>query len=284
LASSQAVIVIENRIFMPANYFVIDTFTTTPFKGNPTGVCVTPRTLNNDLMLSVARELNFPVTAFVERNAKGKSSYPIKYFTPTTEIPACGHATLASAKVVFELDSITAAVFTTIENLAIEIGLEDDLIVLSYPVYLMEETEVSQELIRSIGLFDFKSSGYCKELQTLFLELENPSIVKSLQPDFKRLVNSSDIIKEVVITSVSDIAGYDYLLRSFCPWIGIDEDPVTGSVHSVLAGFWKTRLKKTKLKAFQCSERGGELFVTAYNDKVELGGKTITILEGEISL
>lgn len=78
--------------------------------------------------------------------------------------------------------------------------------------------------------------------------------------------------------------GYDYLLRSFCPWIGIDEDPVTGSVHSVLAGFWTKKLNKNKLKAFQCSERGGELFVTSFSDKVELGGKMITILKGDISL
>jgi len=269
---------------MRSNFFVIDTFTSTPFKGNPTGVCITPQKLSTDQMLSIARKLNFPVTAFIEKHTTPQSACTIKYFTPTTEIPACGHATLASAKVIFELDSIVATTFTTIEGLAIAVRLENEIVVMSYPVYLMETAEVSKELLDSLALCNYKSAGYCKELQTLFIELDDPAVLKSLQPDFKQLVSSSDKIKEVVITSISDIAGYDYLLRSFCPWIGIDEDPVTGSVHSVLGGFWKTRLNKTTLKAFQCSERGGELFVTAYGDKVELGGKTVTILKGEISL
>ncbi len=235
-------------------------------------------------MLAIARELNFPVTAFIEKNTAAKPIYPIKYYTATTEIQACGHATLVSAKVIFELDSKVATTFTTIEGLAIGVRLENDIVVMSCPVYLMETAVVTKELMDSIGLGDYKSSGYCKELQTLFLELESPSVLKSFRPDFIKLVSSSDTIKEVVITFVSDIAGYDYLLRSFCPWIGIDEDPVTGSVHSVLGGFWKSRLNKTSLKAFQCSERGGKLFVTALDDKVELGGKTITILKGEILL
>jgi PhzF family phenazine biosynthesis protein len=269
---------------MPAGYFVIDTFTSTPFKGNPTGVCITSQQLSSDRMLSIAGELNFPVTAFIEKTGAAKNAYPIKYFTPTTEIPACGHATLASAKVIFELNSIASTTFNTIEGLAIGVRLDDDIIVMSYPVYSLETIEANMELMDSLGLDDYKSSGYCKELQTLFLELESPAVLKNLQPYFKKLVASSDTIKEVVITSVSDMPGYYYLLRSFCPWIGIDEGPVTGSVQSVLAGFWKSRLNKNKLKAFQCSRRGGELFVTACGDKVELGGKTVTVLKGDILL
>lgn len=269
---------------MPANYFVIDAFTSTPFKGNPSGVCVTPQNLSNELMLSIAAELNFPVTAFIEFGVARKTPYPIKYFTPTTEIPACGHGTLASAQAVFELDSSATCSFITIEGLVLEVRRDDDIMVINYPVYWLETIEVSKELKDSMGLDDFKSAGYCKELQTLFLELESPAVLKSLQPDFKRLADSSDVFIEVVTTSVSDMAGYDYLLRSFCPWIGIDEDPVTGSVHSVLGGFWKSRLNKNKLKAFQCSQRGGEIFITAYSDKVELGGKAVTILKGHISL
>jgi PhzF family phenazine biosynthesis protein len=269
---------------MPAGYFVIDTFTSTPFKGNPTGVCITSQKLSSDRMLSIAGELNFPVTAFIEKTEAAKNAYPIRYFTPTTEIPACGHATLASARAIFELDSIAGTTFTTIEGLAIGVRLDDDIIVMSYPVFLLETMEVSKELMNSLGLDESKSTGYCKELQTLFLELESPVILKNLQPDFKRLVQSSDVIIEVVITSVSDLPGYDYLLRSFCPWIGIDEDPVTGSVHSVLAGFWMSRLNKNRLTALQCSRRGGELFLSLYSDRVELGGKTVTVLKGDILL
>lgn len=264
--------------------YIIDTFTKTPFTGNPTGVCYLPKEISAASMLSIAKELNFPVTAFVLKKEADADAYAIRYFTPLMEIPACGHATLAAVKVVQIQAATHINKFYTINQTVIETISKDELIMMSYPKYELSPYTPSQEIIDSLHIHTYKTAGYSAQLETLFIELESPALLRTLQPDYPKLLASSNIIKEVVITSVSDKEHYDYLLRSFCPWIGIDEDPVTGSVHSVLAGFWKERLNKNNLKAYQASARGGELLIQSFEDKVEIGGKTVIVLQGEINL
>lgn len=260
----------------------IDTFTTEKFKGNPTAVCVVDNPLNSDLMLSIAKEFNLPVTAFIEKNSSGL--HPIKYFTITGEIPACGHATLASARVMFEMGKNDTVKFQTKEKIVITAIQRDDTIYMTYPKYDIVTVDVSKDVLKSLGLNEYASAGICTELEALFIELNDAHVLRTVSPNYKNLVQSNREITEVVITSASDKPAYDFLLRSFCPWIGIDEDPVTGSVHSVLAGFWKDRLGKNDLKAYQASERGGEAFVRAFDDKVELGGKTVILFKSELSI
>ena len=269
---------------MKLDTYIIHTFTSTPFSGNPTGVCWLEKEIKKDILLSIANELNFPVTAFIKRNEKKENQYSIIYITPTTEIPACGHATLAAAKVVQLRTNKTSALFRTIANIDIQTNLVGDFIMMGYPVYELQELKVDKNILNSLNIDSYKLAGYCDQLETLFIELEDPAILRIIQPIYSDLVKSSDQIKEVVVTSISDNKKYDYILRSFCPWIGIDEDPVTGSVHSVLGGYWKKRLNKEKLNAFQASKRGGELLINALDDKVEIGGKSVVILEGKISL
>lgn len=266
---------------MELPFFIVDTFISTEFKGNPAAVCIVETRLPSETMLSIARELDFPVTAFIEKISSG-TNYKIKYFTTTTEIPACGHATLASSKVVFDNELINHANFETIENNIIGVKLDDDIISMTYPKFSMEAVDVSLALLESLGLKNYKSAGVCKELETLFIEVDNPKVVKGLSPNYEMLSKSNTEIIEVVVTSVADDPEYDFILRSFCPWIGIDEDPVTGSVHSVLGGFWKERLGKTELIAYQASERGGIIYVKAFDNKVEIGGRAITILKGKL--
>ena len=155
---------------------------------------------------------------------------------------------------------------------------------MTYPAYAMEEQVVNAELLAALHLNDYKTAGYSEDLETLFIELESAESLRNIQPDYQRLVKSSEVIKEVVITSVSDNANFDYYLRSFCPWIGIDEDPVTGSVHSVLGNFWKKRLHKEFMNAYQASPRGGKLVIRAFDDHVKIGGEAVVILTGEIML
>ncbi|MDX2301732.1 MAG: PhzF family phenazine biosynthesis protein [Microscillaceae bacterium] len=267
---------------MNLGFGILDTFTSVRFRGNPTGVCVMTKTLTDEIMLSLAKEINFPVTAFIQKEKLSGNHFAIRYFTPTTEIPACGHATLASAGFVFEREVLHQITFTTMEDINLEVRKEGDLIVMTYPKYSLEYFNVSQVLLEGLGVNTYQSAGYCKELETLFLEIEYPDILRNIRPDFQKLLRLHDPIKEIVVTSTSDLPEYDFLLRSFCPWIGIDEDPVTGSVHSVLGSFWQTRLQKDRLKAFQCSERGGELFITPLENKVELGGKVVMVLRGEV--
>lgn len=263
--------------------FILDTFTSSPFSGNPTGVCCPILKIDASLMLSIAQELNFPVTAFIrERNDSSVNEFDIRYFTPTTEIPACGHATLASAKVVSIILSYKKAKFHTRSGITIKTSQEGNLTTMQYPLYDLEKISPPEKILHGLGISSCKTAGYSTPLETLFIEVQSPDLLRSIKPNFAKLLAARNTIKEVVITSVSDNPQYDYLLRSFCPWIGIDEDPVTGSVHSVLAGFWASRLNKTVMNVYQASLRGGELSVKLLHDHVEIGGKTVTILEGSV--
>jgi len=267
---------------MPTPFFIIDTFTSIPFRGNPTGLIVLDQDFDATLLLSLAKELNFPVTAFISKT--GSDHFSIRYFTTTTEIPACGHATLAAAQVVFELEHRTQVNFITIENIHIEVDLKDGIIWMKYPRYALEDYSPTPALLQALGVRDGLHIGICPQLESLFIEIADPATLRTLQPDFPKLIAADPALKEVVVMSCSDDPAYDFLLRSFCPWIGIDEDPVTGSVHSVLAPYWSKKQGKNSLKAFQCSPRGGEVFVLAETKAVKLGGQNRLIARGELSL
>ncbi len=256
--------------------FFIDTFTGDNCKGNPTVVCFIDETLSEGKCLGLAKQFNVPVTAFVEV-AKQDDLFSIRYFTTIKEIPACGHATLAAAKVLLDLFKKEEISFITAEDVVNNAREDKEAILLKYPAYSMIPFSVSTETLESLQLNEIAATGFCAELETLFIELEAADELRHVQPNFQQLMNSSDTIKEVVLTSIADDKGFDYLLRSFCPWIGIDEDPVTGSVHSVLAGYWAKRFNKTKLKAYQASTEGGEIILEAADDHVWIGG-TATIV------
>jgi PhzF family phenazine biosynthesis protein len=264
--------------------YFIDTFTAARFKGNPTAICLPGSPLGYQQMLAIAKEINLPVTAFVETGDIKSRSYNIHYFTSVTEIPACGHATLAAAKAMAMHGNIQSANFRTIEGRTIAVSINDDAIRMNYPVYTAVEFVVDTGIMEALTIEDFSTIGFSPELETLFIELPDPQKLRTLQPNFDLMVKSNDQLIEIVITSVSDDPGYDYLLRSFCPWIGINEDPVTGSVHSVLGGFWGNRLNTKNLLAYQASERGGEVLVSVYDDRIELGGQAVLVIKGEIYL
>lgn len=269
---------------MPIPVFYVNTFTDQKHKGNPATVCLLYSDISTGEMQALAKELAVPVTAFIRLGDTPVTATPLRYFTTVTEIPACGHGTLASAAVMLKLSDNTKTAFQTTEGVVIDVKSTGDVIVLTYPKYNLTGMAVPENIVQSLNLQQYVSAGYCAELETLFIELDNPSLLRSIQPDFGLMTKSNDGIIEVVITSVSDDSKYDFLLRSFCPWIGIDEDPVTGSVHSILAEFWKQRLGRNKLRAYQASNRGGEAYVTAFDDKVELGGKTLTVDIKEMTL
>jgi PhzF family phenazine biosynthesis protein len=255
--------------------YTIDTFTSTPGSGNPTVVCLPAHQLTGQEMQSLATEWRVPVSAFVYPLTEGE--YAIRYFTITTEIPACGHATLAAARAVFDNEAKHTISFVTIENIILTVEQRRSIIVMSYPRYELSDYNLSLQTLHSLQLTSYKSVGICRALESLFIELDNPALLRSLQPDYRKMMDSDPSLKEIVVTSLSDDPAYDFLLRSFCPWIGIDEDPVTGSVHSVLAGFWEKRLQKKELVAWQASPNGGKLFVTSFENKVELGGESVII-------
>lgn len=267
-----------------ARYYLLDTFSRLPFKGNPTPVCILEDALNIQTMSSLAEEFNAPVTAFVLK-MHSEGLFKIRYFTPIDEIPACGHATLGAAHILLNQKAVLeTVVFETIEGVKISASKDGDLVYLEYPVYDRKDYEIPGELLEAMGIEQIESHFYCTELESLFLELKDDSVVKDVHPDFEKLLKSSAEVKEVVIMSESQMDDTDFVLRSFCPWIGIDEDPVTGSIHSVLGPFWKEKTGKTDLIAFQASERSGVISIQVLDNSVKIGGPSKVLIEGRLEL
>ncbi len=258
------------------SYF-IDTFTGKDCKGNPTVVCLLKEPFANNLCRELATQYNVPVTAFVDMTNSKNDLFAIRYFTISKQISACGHATLAAAKLLFDLLGKEMISFLTVEQVTIDAKYIDEMILLKYPAYSIKPVDVSKQLLESLQLTEIAAAGYCSELETLFIELNDATELRQIKPAYQALIDSSDIIKEVVVSSISDDDRFDYLLRSFCPWIGIDEDPVTGSVHSVLAHYWARRFNKTTLNAYQASTEGGEIFVEVADDFVWIGGRATSV-------
>lgn len=252
-------------------YYSIDTFISPQCGGNPTGVFLVGKFPEAAGMHRIAAGLDFPVTVFVEPGIKEHAA--IRYFTATGEIPACGHATLAAAGLLLDQHPGSPVSFRTNAGVCITISMADGVLYMAYPKYPLETVSLGSDMLNALKIADYRYAGFCKELETLFIELPRAAILRTVDPDHRRLIKCSDTIKEVVITSVSDDPQYDFLLRSFCPWIGIDEDPVTGSVHSVLVPYWMHRTGRQEMKAYQASERGGEVFVRSLDDSVLIGGK-----------
>lgn len=269
---------------MTISYFIIDTFTKKPFKGNPTAIFYTTAPIQTHIAQMVAKELNLPVTGFINKTGPENEKHTIRYFTPITQIPACGHATLAAAAVLLETEKSEKANFTTSENINIATEIINGKIALAYPKYFTDNFTIERELLNNLDLLGYVEAGFCKELETLFIELEQANIVRNVKPDYHKLLSLDVSFKEVVIFAPSDSNDYDFVLRSFCPWIGIDEDPVTGSVHSVLAVKWQKKLQKDTLRAYQASERGGEVGLHVFDDKINISGDFVIVGRGELSI
>lgn len=264
---------------MNGKFYLLDTFSNELFKGNPTPVCVLEYKLSEKTMHSLAKEFNAPVTVFVEPINNSKN-YPIRYFTMTGEIPACGHATLGAAFLLLKQNN--QIIFETIEKIKLQARSEKDLTYIQYPKFNPVTFDIPTTLFNVLGIKNHETHFFCKELESLFIEVKEENQVKKLNPNFQQLLNSSNKIKEVVVMSKAFNKNYDFVLRSFCPWIGINEDPVTGSVHSVLGHYWSKKLNKSELIAYQNSERGGLLFVKPSENNVEIGGHNKIIVEGSL--
>ena len=264
-------------------FYLLDTFCKEPLQGNPTPICLLNKTLNTQKMAMLAKEFNAPVTAFIApENSEGCAN--IRYFTLEGEIPACGHATLGAAFVLHHASSRKNIEFLTIEGVKIKSSEFNHMTYLAYPMYRWRDYPVPRELLKALAIEHLENHFYCDELKTLFIELKNPKRVRRVHPDFEKLRKSSDELKEVVVMSQSQSKNHDFVLRSFCPWIGIDEDPVTGSIHSVLGPYWKEKTGKADLIAYQASTRSGEIRVSVLPDSVKIGGNSKIIVEGLLRL
>jgi PhzF family phenazine biosynthesis protein len=275
----------ENNLVMKIKAYIVDAFTNEAFKGNPAGVCLIENDLEDSLMLSIAKELGLSETAFVCK-MDNNNNYSIRYFSPKMEIPLCGHATMASSKVLFTIDNTVGKIqFRNIQDLKLFITKDCDDIIMQFPVYETESASFSIELIKALGLESVKNCEYNKETNILILEIEDSLILSALKPNFEKLYKSNNQINGVLVTARSQRENYDFESRYFWPWSGTNEDPVTGGTHTFLAKYWSKRIGKTKMNSFQCSERTGFMEVELIDDKtLTIKSNAQIIFEGILTI
>lgn len=263
--------------------FIVDSFTDKPFQGNPAGVCLLEEPITEEIMQSVANELNLSETVFLL--PIGNDRYELRYFTPSVEVEFCGHATLAASKIIFDKFNNEVCEFVTYKGLQLNAKLENEAIKMSFPLYETIEYVPNKELLDALGLEEVMSTRFSKDLEMLVIEVKDKQTLLNVDPNFQKAIESSDSIKEVVITTKSEDSDYDFYSRCFCPWIGINEDPVTGAAHTVLAKYWGDILNKKTMSAFQLSKRGGYLNLTIVsNDVLEVRSNAKIIFKGELNI
>ena len=256
----------------------VDAFTNSSFQGNPAAVCVLDQPQTTEWMQLIAREMNLSETAFILKQDTG---FNLRWFTPTTEVPLCGHATLASAHTLWTegyLPTEEIANFQTLSGL-LKARLNGSWIELDFPVDLSQVTTAPPELTKALGV-DIKTT--VKNSLGYLVEVESASMVKNLQPNFSLLKILS--VPGVIVTSLGETdSEYDFVSRFFAPGLGIDEDPVTGAAHCALAPFWRNKLQQDEFIAYQASARGGVVKVKYDGGtRVFLQGQAVTVMRGEV--
>jgi len=255
----------------------VDAFTDKPFQGNPAAVCVLPSAPEAGWMQDVAREMNLSETAFLEPKVDG---YGLRWFTPAVEVDLCGHATLASAHVLWEerhLKPGAQARFHTRSGLLTAALKNDRWIELDFPATREQAARAPENLEAALGV---QAKYVGKSPFDYLVEAESEDAVRGLRPDFTELRKLG--VRGIIVTSRSDSNDFDFVSRFFAPGSGIDEDPVTGSAHCCLGPFWSSRLRKTEMVGYQASSRGGVVRVRVAGDRVFLGGQAVTVLRGEL--
>jgi PhzF family phenazine biosynthesis protein len=261
----------------------VDAFTDQPFAGNPAAICALQAPADAAWMQAVAREMNLSETAFLVRRPDG--DFDLRWFTPGGESDLCGHATLASAHLLWQdghLRPDEQGRFHTRSGL-LTAARAGDWIELDFPAAPPVPVAEPEGLGRALGLplHDvYRSQPQHGDQYHYVVEVASEQAVRELAPDFAAL-RAVPIIA-VAVTSRADTPGYDFVSRFFAPISGIDEDPVTGSVHCTLGPYWKQRLGKDTFVAYQASARGGVVRVRLAGDRVLLGGQAVTVLRGEL--
>jgi PhzF family phenazine biosynthesis protein len=254
----------------------VDAFTSTPFKGNPAAVCVLPAPREEKWMQSVAAEMNLSETAFLHRDG---SAFHLRWFTPTVEVDLCGHATLASAHVLWEDEHLPRgerALFAS-KSGSLSAETRDGLIELDFPAGPTSSTHAPADLIEGLGVgFTFVGTTPFDYL----VEVASEEVVRGLRPDMNALARIDT--RGIIVTARATTPGYDFVSRFFGPRSGVPEDPVTGSAHCALGPYWQSRLGKDVLLAHQASLRGGDVRVRVAGDRVKLGGQAVTVMRGEL--
>lgn len=268
---------------MPATVYQVDAFTSEPFAGNPAAVVIADGDFKSSWMQSVAAEMNLSETAFV-RHISG-SRFQIRWFTPGTEVDLCGHATVASAHVLWESGTVDREKDLCFESRSGDLPVRSvgDDIELNFPLTPPQTTDPPDELEQCFLVAEQPARfQYCGRSRfDYLLELPCEDDVRNLVVDFRRLKTVQS--RGVTVTAKADgTTNCDFVSRFFAPASGVDEDPVTGSAHCCLADYWSRKLQRSDLVAYQVSERGGVIRIEVKGERVLLRGNAVTVLRGEL--
>lgn len=255
-------------------FYIIDAFTDQPFHGNPAAICFTDKWPKEETMKKIVKENNLPETAFAIK--RDTSHYDLRWFTPITEVELCGHATLATASVIFSnnqnLDQIT---FNTKSGNLI-VTKKKDIYELAFPSYQLKKIPVTDEMEKVFGVRPVETY-MGRDLVCIF---DNENIVRNMHPSQTELPKLGGVLQHVTAPGKD----FDCVSRSFAPNHGIPEDQVNGVGHCHFISYWAKRLNKENIKAYQASERGGILYCRYDGDKTYLAGKTVQYLQGELNI
>ena len=262
--------------------FQVDAFTDRPFAGNPAAVCLLDGERPDEWLQAVAAEMNLSETAFIQPRT-GSDEFNLRWLTPTVEVDLCGHATLASAHILWEqglLAPSQAARFHTRSGV-LTARRDGEWIVLDFPVDHAASAPAPAGLLSALGI---TSADVLRGRRDYLVVVPSEATLRALRPDFTALASLP--VRGVMVTSPSSDPRYDFVSRFFGPGSGINEDPVTGSAHCTLTPYWAKRLGALHFTARQISRRGGELRVTLVNDgtgeRVHIAGQAVTVLKGEL--
>ncbi|MFZ1371244.1 MAG: PhzF family phenazine biosynthesis protein [Ferruginibacter sp.] len=271
---------------MKLTIYQVDAFTDKLFGGNPAAVIPLDSWLDTDLMQKIAMENNLSETVFIVPSEKSQADYEIRWFTPEVEINLCGHATLASAYVLFyQLHFDKPEIrFSSLSGI-LKVTRENDLVCMDFPSWKPERLDIYPDELSAI-LDHAEIVGVYKN-RDILVELMDEAAVQKCAPDFSLMKKHID--KMIITAPGTSRPGVssdrvDFVSRFFAPGAGIDEDPVTGSAHSQLIPFWAEKLNKTKLHALQLSKRGGELWCEQKGERVIMKGKAVFYMKGESNL
>lgn len=256
--------------------YQVDAFTDQTFKGNPAAVCILKEWLEDGVMQKIAAENNLSETAFI---VKQNEFYEIRWFTPTIEVALCGHATLASAHVLFLYYHQPGSLlhFYSPHSGDLYVTKKDDRLTLNFPKDNIRPVDSQDQIV---GAFHKKPVEIYKGKTDYLLVFESQKDIVSCKPDMELLKKSK--ARGIIITAPGKKV--DFVSRFFGPGSGVDEDPVTGSAHTTLTPYWSQRLNKKRMKARQLSARGGRLICELKDDRVLISGRAVTYLKGEIEV
>jgi PhzF family phenazine biosynthesis protein len=257
--------------------YQVDAFTDLPFKGNPAGVMIVNKDIHAGWMQNMALEMNLSETAFI---VPQEGSFDIRYFTPTIEVPLCGHATLASAHILFTEGMVQPgqAVVLNAKVGKLVVRKEGEWIVMNFPVYPLSRIDVPAGFKETVGFEPIEA--WLSDEDWIIAIAKTEKEIFSAKPDFKGLVEKG--LGHLMITALSQEENVDFVVRCFAPRSGINEDPVTGSAHCALTPLWHKKTGKLEMNSFQVSDRTGRLKVKLLDDRVEISGQAVTVFKAEL--